>query len=155
MNSPSRRLTDLGVRHLEPRGKRYEIPDPGARGLYVVVHPSGRKSFCVRYRFAGQPKKLTLQAGVSLAAARKLAADAMHELTQGRDPSEAKKAAKTKAAAAAINTVQFVCEEYFKREHGKLRTAKTREATLHQLVFPNSWQSPDRYGEAIRNRSPA
>lgn len=130
----SRRLTDLAIRNLKPKPDRYEVPDHG--GLYVVVHPSGKTSFAVRYRHAGIPKKLTLQSGLSLAAARAAAADAMLEIGKGHDPAEAKKEAKAKTAAAAINTVQFVCEEYFRREHGKLRTASDREALLRRLVFP-------------------
>ena len=135
MVSP-RRLTDLAIRNLKPKTDRYELPDPGARGLYVVVFPSGKKSFAVRYRHAGLTRKLTLQSGVSLAAARKLAADALHELAQGRDPAEAKKTRKAKTAAAAANTLLAVAEQYFKLEHGKLRTAAEREATLRRLVFP-------------------
>ena len=132
----TRRLTDISIRNLKPRTKRYELPDPGARGLYVCVFPSGKRSYVLRYRHAGKPKKLTLQAGIDLAVARKLAADAMHAVAQGRDPGEAKKETKTKAAAAAINTVQFVCEEYFRREGNKLRTAADREATLRLHVYP-------------------
>ena len=138
MPSPSRRLTDLSIRNLKPKAARYELPDPGARGLYVQVFPSGKTSYAVRYR-AGvpkKPKKLTLQAGISLAVARKMAADAMHEVAQGRDPAEARKAQKEKTAAAAVNTLQHVCEEYLKREGGKLRTAVLREQTLRRLVFP-------------------
>jgi integrase len=131
-----KRLTDISINNLKPKASRYEVPDGGARGLYVIVHPTGKKSFAVRYRYAALPRKLTLQAGISLAAAHKLAADAMHEVAQGRDPGETKKAVKTKAADAAVNTVQAICEEYFKREHGKLRTAKSREKTLRRLVFP-------------------
>lgn len=96
-------LTDIAIRNLKPGGVRREIPDPGCAGLYLIIQPSGRKSFAVRYRFAGLPRKLTLQSGVSLAAARKLTADAMHEVAQGRDPSEAKRA--TCAPAGA----QFAC----------------------------------------------
>jgi integrase len=130
------RLTDISIRALRPKDHRYELPDPGSRGLYVCVFPSGKKSFAVRYRFAGQPKKLTLQPGVSLAAARKLAADAMHEVAQGRDPTEAKKEAKTKVAAANLNAVANVCEEYFQRENGKLRTARQRELVVRRLILP-------------------
>jgi integrase len=130
----SRRLTDIAIRNLKPKPDRYEVPDHG--GLYVVVHPSGKTSFAVRYRHAGIPRKLTLQSGLSLAAARAAASDAMLEVSKGRDPHEAKKAAKAKTAVAAINTVQFVAEEYFKREHGKLRTAADREALLRRHVFP-------------------
>jgi integrase len=135
MTSPNR-LTDITIRNLKPKAARYELPDPGARGLYVVVHPSSKKSFVVRYRHSGQPRKLTLQAGISLAAARKLCADALHEVAQGHDPSAAKKEAKAKTAAAATNTVRAICEEYFKREHGKLRSAADRESSLRRLVFP-------------------
>jgi integrase len=130
------RLTDLSIRALKPKDHRYELPDPGARGLYVCVFPSGKKSFVVRYRHVGVHRKLTLQAGVSLAAARKLAADAMHEVTQGRDPTEAKKDAKTKVATARLNTVANIWEEYFQRENGKLRTARQRERVVHRLILP-------------------
>jgi integrase len=133
---PSTRLTDIAIRNLKPKADRYEIPDPGARGLYVIVHPSGKTSFAVRYRHVGIPRKLTLQAGVSLAAARKMAADAMHELAQGRDPGEAKKEAKAKIAATALNTVANICEEYFRRGHSKLRTAADRERDIRRLVLP-------------------
>ena len=131
-----RRLTDISVRNLKARTKRYELADPGARGLYVVVFPSGKRSYVLRYRHAGRPKKLTLTPGINLATARKAAADAMHAVAQGHDPGEAKKQTKTKAAAAAINTVQNICEEYLQREGGKLRTAADREATLRLHVYP-------------------
>jgi hypothetical protein len=68
------------------------------------VQPSGKQSFAVRYRFAGLPRKLTLQAGVSLAAARKLTTDALHEVAQGRDPSEAKKATQAETKATGSRT---------------------------------------------------
>ena len=60
----------------------------------------------------------------------------MHELAQGRDPAETKKTQRAKTAAAATNTLRAVAEQYFKLEHGKLRTAAEREATLRRLVFP-------------------
>jgi integrase len=134
MASP--RLTDIAIGNLKPRATRYEVADPGAHGLYVVVHPSSKKSFVVRYRHAGLPRKLTLQGGISLAVARKLCADAMHEVAQGHDPAEAKLSAKAKALAAAADSVQAVCENYIRREGGKLRSVHVRERTLARLVFP-------------------
>ena len=135
-------LTDIAIRNLKPGPVRREIPDAGARGLYVVIQPGGAKSFAVRYRYGGKPRKLTLTGGISLAAARRAASDALYEVEQGRDPSEAKKITKAKAALAKTDTVQAICEEYLAREGRKLRTASSREATLKRLVFPEIGNQP-------------
>jgi hypothetical protein len=37
----ARRLTDISVRALKAAKERYEISDLHAKGLRVVVHPSG------------------------------------------------------------------------------------------------------------------
>jgi integrase len=137
-----RGLTDIAIRNLKPAAIRREIPDPGQRGLYVVIQPTGAKSFAVRYRYGGKPRKLTLTGGISLAAARKAASDALYEVEQGRDPSEAKKTTKAKAALAQADTVQAICQEYLAREGHKLRTASNREATLRRLVFPAIGNQP-------------
>jgi hypothetical protein len=137
-----RGLTDVAIRNLKPGAARREIADPGQRGLYVVVQPSGVKSFAVRYRYAGRTRKLTLNGGISLAAARKAASDALYEVEQGRDPSEAKTITKAKAELAQADTVRAICEEYLAREGHKLKTAYSREATLRRLVFPEIGNQP-------------
>ena len=55
-------LTVQADRERVQRQARQEIPDGLLVGLYLVVQPSGAKSFAVRYRHAGQPRKLTLGA---------------------------------------------------------------------------------------------
>lgn len=40
--------------------RRVEIPDRASPGLYLVVQPSGSKSWAMRYRHSGKPAKLTL-----------------------------------------------------------------------------------------------
>ena len=137
-----KQLTDIAIRNLRAGVARREVPDPGARGPYVIVQPSGVKSFAVRYRHDGKTRKLTLKAGISLAAARKMAGDALYEVDQGRDPGAAKKVAKAKAAAAAADTVEAICGEYLKREGKRLRTAAAREATLRRLVYPTLGTRP-------------
>src|SRR6266540_2336204 len=104
-------LTTVAVRNLRPRPpERYEKPDAGCKGLYVVVQPSGAKSFAFRYHnAAGKAPKLTLgpwhdgpeldakpviDGPLTLAGARLLAAEALHQVKQGRDPAAEKKAAK-------------------------------------------------------------
>ena len=126
-----KRLTDLTINAMKAGPTRREVPDPGARGLYLVVQPSGVKSFAVRYRFDGTPRKLTLKRGTSLAAARREAADALYEVEQGRDPSARKRA----ASEAQRDTFRAIAEEYMRREGGKLRTAKWIERTLQRLVY--------------------
>ena len=102
------------------------------------VRASGSKSYIFRYRPPGavKPAKLTFGAvgGISLAAARKLAAEANYELAQGRDPGELKRDTKAKAAALPADTIERVCREYMAREGHKLRTAKARAAILERCV---------------------
>src|SRR5215470_6116736 len=133
----TRKLTAKTIENLRPGPRRREISDGGS-GLWLVMQPSGRRSWAVRYRFADRPAKLTLGGwpALTLAAARKTAADALHELAQGHDPAAARKAAALTAAAARANTVVAVCEEYLKRESSRLRTADQRVSILRRLVYP-------------------
>jgi integrase len=130
----AKRLTDIAIRNLRARETQYEVPD--GKGLYILVHISGKKRFCVRYRFLGRTRKLTLKAGISLAAARKAAADAMHEVEQGRDPGVTKQEAAEKAALAQRDTLAAVCEEYFARTGKNLRSRGQQEAALARHVYP-------------------
>jgi integrase len=143
----ARGFTDIAIRNLKPGDKRRELPDPGARGLYVIVEPSGYKSFAVRFRFDGKPRKLSLGA-VSLSAARKAAAHALHEVTEGRDPTAAKKQARAKRKAIEADTLAAITEKYFTigcglRRNGEtltfgneLRSAARRYADMQRLVLP-------------------
>ena len=143
----ARGLTDIAIRNLKPGPRRSEIPDPAARGLYVVVEPSGFKSFAVRFRFDGKSKKLSL-GNISLSAARKAAADALHEVQQGRDPTALKQQAKAKRRAIEADTFAATVERYFQIECGMRRngdhlsfspnhrTAARRLADLERLVLP-------------------
>jgi len=136
------RLTAKTVENVKPRDRRVEIPDSGCRGLYLVVQPSGAKSWAVRYRYQGRPTKLTLTSATSLAGARKAATDALHELEQGRDPAATRKADKVAAMEAAANTVASVCAMYMQREGGKLRTTAARESICRRLIYPHIGARP-------------
>jgi hypothetical protein len=106
--------------------------------LYVVVQPSGRKSYAVRYRFRGKPCKLTLDADISLADARVAAAEARRKAKRGEDnPAASKQEAKQERRAAEANTFRAIAEEYFstggdKKKGGgrNLRSKKWREDAL-------------------------
>src|SRR5262249_61190311 len=91
-------LTKFAIDNLKPRPTRYEVPD--GKGLYVVVQPSGRKSFAVRFRIEGRPRKLTLERGLTLAEARAAAAKALVEVEKKSDPAALKRKAKDAQRAA-------------------------------------------------------
>jgi integrase len=134
----AKRLTSLGVENVRPGALRREISDGGS-GLWLIVQPSGSKSWALRYRDGnGRPCKLTLGSwpALSLAGARKAAANALHDVAVGNDPREAKKGAAFKAAAAKADTVVAVCESFLKREGAKLRTVDQMAATLKRLIYP-------------------
>ena len=65
-------LTDLSIRNQPLPEKRKEVPDGKIQGLYLVLQPSGAKSWAVRYRADGSPRKLTIgpYPAVDLATAR-------------------------------------------------------------------------------------
>src|SRR5262249_49110586 len=85
--------------------------------------------------------------GLTLAAARRLAADAAYQVAQGIDPAAKKKAAKHEAAMAKANTIAAICAEYMRREGPKLRTVDQRENILRRLVFPSIG---DRQSDSIK-----
>jgi integrase len=132
-------LTEIQVRNLKPKAARYEKPD--GKGLFVVVQPTGKKSFAVRFRVHGKPKKLTLPKGLTLAEARHEAAAAILKVYRGSDPTAIKKKAKEADAKAAANTLKAICESYLEREGKKkdgerLRSLDWRRALLERLVYP-------------------
>jgi integrase len=129
-------LTDVAIRNLKPGPKRREVPDRAARGLYLIVQKSGVKTFAVRYRYGGKNRKLTLQAGISLAAARKAAADAMFEVERGHDPASLKRQAKQAQRLAAGDTFANIAAEYFRREGARLRSAYWQHSALQRLILP-------------------
>jgi integrase len=136
----AKKLTDFAIQNLKPKPHRYEVPDGGCAGLYVIVQPSGRKSFCVRYRFGKgkrSARKLTLEPGLSLAAARKLAAGAKFDVAQGGDPAVKKQMERRHAAGAAANTLAHVVGKYYQDPRVRvLRSAAHSEAMLRRNVIP-------------------
>lgn len=136
-------LTDIAIRNLKPRAQRYEKPD--GHSLYVAVQPSGKKSFVVRFRFNGEPRKLTLAKGLTLAEARAAAAAAIVDVHCGTDPTAAKrkaKEAKEAKEAAAADTLRAVAENFFRREGKNLRSREYQRRILERHVYPAIGDAP-------------
>jgi len=76
------------VETLTATEKRQEIPDGIIPGLYLIVQPSGKKSWALRYRFHGKPRKLTLGKVpvFGLLDARTLARAALEKVARDIDP---------------------------------------------------------------------
>jgi integrase len=134
--SEYQRLTALRVTNAKPGVTRREISDGGS-GLYLVVQPSGHKSWAVRFRVNSIPRKLTLPAGLTLAEAREQAASAIKEAQRGNDPTKAKKAAKQEREVAKANTFAAVALLYLNSDKTKrLRSFRQNEDWLKRLAFP-------------------
>jgi integrase len=138
-------LTDVAISKLTPAATRREVPDGKITGLYLVMQPSGTKSWALRYRAEGKPRKLTLGAysTVSLAEARKKAQKALAEVVDGKDPAGAKRAAREAAKAAAVaseDRVENVVEAFIARylaKRAKPSWAKEAERLLRvEVVRP-------------------
>src|ERR1700730_1798674 len=132
------KFTTKFVENVKSGPGRREIPDPGCSNLYLLLQPSGHRSWAVRYRFGGKSVKLTLGQwpAMTLLDARKAPIAAQRELGKGHDPAKAKLDAKIRTDAAKADTVTSICENYLKREGGKLRTFDQRVSILKRQVYP-------------------
>lgn len=147
----AKRLTAAAVDKLRAnRAKRREIPDAQAPGLHLIIQPSGKKSWAVRYRFGGSPRKLTLGGypAISLKDAREQAAAARDAVDRGVDPIEEQRRAKS-AAGADLDLFENVAAEFLKRN---TRAAPAWKAEMGRLlereVFPQ-WRGK-RIGEIAK-----
>ncbi len=69
---------------------RREIPDDYMRGLYLIVQPTGAKSWAVRYRDGGKLAKHTIgpDPAFGLKQARDAAAEVLRAVAEGRNPKQ-------------------------------------------------------------------
>jgi len=156
-------LTAAAVKNYRPGKARREIPDGGCPGLYLVIQTSGHRSWAMRFRRPmGKPAKLTLgpvdlsgneaesepvlDSPLTLASARRLAAEIHRQRAMGRDvvadyeasrrrrKSEHETRAKSTFAAAARDFI----DEYASR-----KTRRWREtARLLGLAYPSTGGEP-------------
>jgi hypothetical protein len=129
-------LTAMAVLAAKPKGTRYEIPDGGALGLYLVVQPSGVKSWARRYRFNGRTAKHTLGSvtDVTLAQARAQAAEIGRLLERGIDPAFRQRGADH--PVVEDDSVEALAALFIERHAKKRRTWRQIENMLRRLVLP-------------------
>jgi integrase len=134
-------LTDKAVKAAATGAKRREIADGGMPGLYLVVQPTGAKSWAVRYRnSAGVPRKLTLKPAypaLGLADARVKAGEAMRAVSEGGDPAKERKAERAivDPDRDLIENVVATFLERYTRRHAKASYAAETERLLRNEVL--------------------
>ena len=128
----------------DPAGRRLEVPAGPPVGLYLVVHPSGTKSWYFRYRFGGRTRVLSFEKhypDLLLAGARAEAEAAVELLRDGKDPAVVKIEERIQAAEAEKeterDTVERVVKEWLERDIKKrTRTAKETERYCNKEILP-------------------
>lgn len=132
-------FTTKTVEAVKPTETRTEIPDPALTGLYLVVQPSGAKSWALRYRYGGKPKKLTLGKWpiMGVASARTAATEAIEAVELGKDPGVAKKQAKADRVEAQLSErdkIKTLIEQYAKRKLAQLKSGAVVKRELERHV---------------------
>jgi integrase len=109
-------LTDSIARNAKPAAKTIRIFDHD--GLYLEVSPRGGKWWRLKYRFAGNEKRVSLGVypEVNLKSARARTIEARQLLDAGVDPSENRRAAKAAQMDGAANSFEVVTREWIEQQ---------------------------------------
>jgi len=130
------KLTSKAVENIKPTAARQEIPDALLPGLYLIVQPSGARSWAVRYRHDGRPRKHTLgpYPAIDLATARALGGKALRTVAEDRDPAGERQ--EQRANSVAEVAAQFLAKHG--QRHYRPRTLKETERVL-KLYVVSRW----------------
>ncbi|MEH6717679.1 MAG: tyrosine-type recombinase/integrase [Aurantimonas endophytica] len=140
-------LTAKQIEAIKGGAARQELPDRLLPGLYLVVQTSGAKSWAIRYRAHGRPKKLTLGTwpALDLSSARNLARGVLRAVAEGGDPASEKKAARLTEKGEPDyqrDLVETVVAEFIQRHvrpNNRSSTAKETERLLSKEVL-SAWR---------------
>ena len=128
-----RRLTELGVRKARPEKAAYLIWDTLQRGLALRVQPTGSRSWVVVYSRYSRPRWLHLGKAdaIALGDARMLAAKAMLNVAEGKDPAADKKA--ERGAGTFADLASKYVEQYAKKHN---KSWKQAAALVNRFALP-------------------
>lgn len=128
------KLTKSAVEQATPRERRYRITDTEQPGFYLMVYPTGRKAFGVRYVTAdGKNSEANLGEYPSVlpAAARDEAARMRSAVKLAKaDPAQERRAEREEGARARAQTVAALVEAYLKNE---ARTGEKSQSTMAKV----------------------
>ena len=127
-----RKLTPLYVQKAKPQAVPYMTWDTLQRGLALRIEPSGYRAFKVVYRHHNCPRWFHLGAAdaVSLADARKFAAEIMLEVIRGKDPAAERKAQRT------AGTFEELAARYLDYAKRKNKSWQQAAALVRRFLLP-------------------
>ena len=139
-------LTVMQVKNAQPQAKAYKLHD--SEGLFLLVLPSGTKSWRQKYRFDGREKQLThgTYPLLSLKQARELRDEAKRDLAKGMDPSRKAREARARRAGTLKGGTTFkqaALRWHALQAHGwKKRHAEDVKNALEREAFPSIGDRP-------------
>lgn len=130
------KLTAATVDRMQPTDRRQEVPDDLCTGLYLVVQPTGKKAWQVRYRHGGTHRRMKLAdyPVLTLADARARARDALAAASEGRDPAEEVRAAKAPKPEDNRDKIKVLIGQYHKRHLASLKSGDVVRRELDRFV---------------------
>jgi len=131
-------LTNIQILKAVTRDKPYKLSDGG--GLYLLVNPTGSKSWRLKYRFLGKEKVLSFgqYPHISLLEAREARDGAKKLLVKGLDPNDVKQKQIYEAKKEVANTFELVALEWHEKHKVKwvVKNAARNLSMLKRHVFP-------------------
>lgn len=118
-------LTARQVETTMPKEKDYKLSDE--RGLFLLVTPTGKSYWRMKYRTDGKEKKLSIGVypEISLADARVKRDEARKVIMDGGDSSEKKQLEKLAKKISVVNTFRALAMEWHKhKSYGRKATQK-------------------------------
>jgi integrase len=118
-------LSDAKIRNLRATDKPYKVAD--FDGLFLLVKPSGTKSWRFKYRFAGKEKLMVFgdYPAITLAQARQARDAARSHVANGIDPGDVRKQKAFLESEARAQTFEKVAATYLAKITKEGRAAAT------------------------------
>ena len=130
-------LTASQVERLKPGPTPVDVRDGYQRGLVVSVLPSGRRQFCLRYRYRGKQRRFVLGdfPALSLAEARKRARKSLVEIADGGDPAGDRRA----AVSLRTDTVKALADDYLRKHARKFKKSAAEDERILRADILAAW----------------
>ena len=136
-------LINHTIKTAKPKAKSYRLHDRD--GLYIIVHPTGKKVWYYRYTFINERMmKLGNYPAMSFDEAKLRRADAEKLLLQGINPSDIRKKNKAGSLQKSRSTFQSIAKEWIaiKKEDWTPDYSEKVMNRLQTYIFKNLGQRP-------------